>query len=193
MENGIRRHINAGYQYTFALTGFQKRGRRLSDRFYDQDELHRRNENDAYYHGAHLLVCQQGIRHLSLNGMERKPGSERPFEGNSLCISSLFGGTAIRRELPKALRIVTGLICALIAISRNFLGVHTPLHRSAELLRPQSYSFAAVEKRHSGGGRHSYILFPPDVLRCFSLSLVRHACYNHKYERRSAERRQLFP
>ena len=58
--------------------------------------------------------------------MERKPGSERPFEGNSLCISSLFGGTAIRRELPKALRIVTGLICALIAISRNFLGVHTP-------------------------------------------------------------------
>ena len=23
--------------------------------------------------------------------------------------------------------------------------------------------------------------------------LVRHACYNHKYERRSAERRQLFP
>ena len=24
-------------------------------------------------------------------------------------------------------------------------------------------------------------------------SLVRHACYNHKYERRSAERRQLFP
>ena len=46
--------------------------------------------------------------------------------GHSMNGASLFGGTAIRRELPKALRIVTGLICALIAISRNFLGVHTP-------------------------------------------------------------------
>ena len=40
--------------------------------------------------------------------------------------ASLFGGCAIRRDLPRVLRIATGLICILIALSRNFLGVHTP-------------------------------------------------------------------
>ena len=46
--------------------------------------------------------------------------------GHSMNGASLFGGCAIRRELPRVLRIMTGLICVLIALSRNFLGVHTP-------------------------------------------------------------------
>ncbi|MBO5573119.1 MAG: phosphatase PAP2 family protein [Clostridium sp.] len=46
--------------------------------------------------------------------------------GHSMNGASLFGGCAIRRELPRVLRIMTGLICILIALSRNFLGVHTP-------------------------------------------------------------------
>ena len=46
--------------------------------------------------------------------------------GHSMNAASLFGGGAIRKELPKALRIVLGVIVALIALSRNFLGVHTP-------------------------------------------------------------------
>ncbi|SET29737.1 phosphatase PAP2 family protein [[Clostridium] aminophilum] len=46
--------------------------------------------------------------------------------GHSMNAASLFGGGAIRRELPRLLRVVLGLIAVLIALSRNFLGVHTP-------------------------------------------------------------------
>ena len=46
--------------------------------------------------------------------------------GHSMNAASLYGGGAIRKELPRLLRIVLGLIVVLIAFSRNFLGVHTP-------------------------------------------------------------------
>lgn len=46
--------------------------------------------------------------------------------GHSMNAASLYGGGAIRKDLPRALRIVLGLIVVLIAFSRNFLGVHTP-------------------------------------------------------------------
>ena len=46
--------------------------------------------------------------------------------GHSMNGASLYGGAAIRKELPRALRIFLGLIVVLIAFSRNFLGVHTP-------------------------------------------------------------------
>lgn len=46
--------------------------------------------------------------------------------GHSMNAAALYGGGAIRRELPKVLRIVLGIIVVLIAFSRNFLGVHTP-------------------------------------------------------------------
>ena len=46
--------------------------------------------------------------------------------GHSMNAASLYGGGAIRRELSKALRVAMGVIVALIALSRNFLGVHTP-------------------------------------------------------------------
>ena len=46
--------------------------------------------------------------------------------GHSMNAASLYGGGAIRKELSKALRIALGVIVALIAFSRNYLGVHTP-------------------------------------------------------------------
>jgi len=46
--------------------------------------------------------------------------------GHSMNAASLYGGVTVRKELPRALRIATGVIVALIAFSRNFLGVHTP-------------------------------------------------------------------
>jgi undecaprenyl-diphosphatase len=41
--------------------------------------------------------------------------------------ASLFGGGAIRKDLPRILRVFLGAILALIAFSRIYLGVHTPI------------------------------------------------------------------
>ena len=46
--------------------------------------------------------------------------------GHSMNAASLYGGGAIRRELPGVLRIVLGAILAFVAFSRLYLGVHTP-------------------------------------------------------------------
>lgn len=46
--------------------------------------------------------------------------------GHSMNAASLYGGGAIRKEFSKALRVTLGIVVALIALSRNFLGVHTP-------------------------------------------------------------------
>lgn len=46
--------------------------------------------------------------------------------GHSMNAASLYGGGAIRKELPRTLRVVLGIILALIAFSRIYLGVHTP-------------------------------------------------------------------
>ncbi|WP_029320806.1 phosphatase PAP2 family protein [Butyrivibrio sp. AE3004] len=46
--------------------------------------------------------------------------------GHSMNAAALFGGSAIKKDLSKPLRIVMGIILVLIAFSRNFLGVHTP-------------------------------------------------------------------
>lgn len=46
--------------------------------------------------------------------------------GHSMSAASLYGGGAIRKDLPRVLRAALGLIVALIAFSRIYLGVHTP-------------------------------------------------------------------
>lgn len=46
--------------------------------------------------------------------------------GHSMNGATLFGGIAVRKELPKVLRISCALTMVLIAFSRPFLGVHTP-------------------------------------------------------------------
>lgn len=46
--------------------------------------------------------------------------------GHSMNAATVFGGGAVRKELPRALRVTLALIVALVAFSRNYLGVHTP-------------------------------------------------------------------
>ena len=46
--------------------------------------------------------------------------------GHSMNAASLFGGGMLRREVPRILRVMLGVILALIAFSRIYLGVHTP-------------------------------------------------------------------
>lgn len=57
--------------------------------------------------------------------METATGYSFP-SGHTMNAASLYGGGAIRRDLPRMLRIALGLIAVLIALSRNYLGVHTP-------------------------------------------------------------------
>ena len=46
--------------------------------------------------------------------------------GHTMNAATIFGGGAVRRDVPRALRTVLGLLVLLVAFSRNFLGVHTP-------------------------------------------------------------------
>ena len=46
--------------------------------------------------------------------------------GHSMNAASLFGGGVVRKDLPRFLRIVLGVILFLVAFSRIYLGVHTP-------------------------------------------------------------------
>ncbi len=45
--------------------------------------------------------------------------------GHSMNASTVFGGTALRKGTPRALRITLFIIVALVAFSRLYLGVHT--------------------------------------------------------------------
>ena len=46
--------------------------------------------------------------------------------GHTMNSATVFGGGALRKELPKLLRVILVIIVLLIAFSRLFLGVHTP-------------------------------------------------------------------
>ena len=46
--------------------------------------------------------------------------------GHTMNAATLYGGGAIRKDLPRILRLVLGLLVLLVAFSRNYLGVHTP-------------------------------------------------------------------
>ena len=46
--------------------------------------------------------------------------------GHTMNATSIFGGLAVRGDMPGVLRITAGLIVLLVGFSRNFLGVHTP-------------------------------------------------------------------
>lgn len=46
--------------------------------------------------------------------------------GHTMNGATLFGGVAVRKDMPKVFRIVMGTIVVLIAFSRIYLGVHTP-------------------------------------------------------------------
>ena len=46
--------------------------------------------------------------------------------GHTMNAATAFGGIAIRKDYPRALRIVLGFVVAFVAFSRLYLGVHTP-------------------------------------------------------------------
>ena len=46
--------------------------------------------------------------------------------GHTMNGATIFGGVAVRKDYPLALRIVLGLATAFVALSRIYLGVHTP-------------------------------------------------------------------
>ncbi len=46
--------------------------------------------------------------------------------GHTMNAATLFGGGAVRRDVQRTLRVVLGILVALVAFSRIFLGVHTP-------------------------------------------------------------------
>ena len=46
--------------------------------------------------------------------------------GHTMNAATVFGGGAVRKDLPGILRIVLGVMVALVAVSRIYLGVHTP-------------------------------------------------------------------
>lgn len=59
------------------------------------------------------------------DALEAATGYSFP-SGHAMNAGALYGGGAIRREFPKVMRVTLSLIAVLIALSRNFLGVHTP-------------------------------------------------------------------
>ena len=46
--------------------------------------------------------------------------------GHTMNAATVYGGGTVRKDLPRVLRIVLGLLVLLVAFSRNYLGVHTP-------------------------------------------------------------------
>ena len=46
--------------------------------------------------------------------------------GHTMNGATVFGGCAMRKELPVVLRVVLGILVCLVAFSRIYLGVHTP-------------------------------------------------------------------
>ena len=46
--------------------------------------------------------------------------------GHSMNAATVFGGGVVRKDVPKAMRVILAVIVALVAFSRIYLGVHTP-------------------------------------------------------------------
>ena len=59
------------------------------------------------------------------NAMTTATGYSFP-SGHTMNAATVYGGTAVRRDIPRVLRITMGILLALVALSRCFLGVHTP-------------------------------------------------------------------
>ncbi len=59
------------------------------------------------------------------NSMTTATGYSFP-SGHTMNAATVYGGGAVRKDLPPVLRAVLGVVVALVAFSRIFLGVHTP-------------------------------------------------------------------
>lgn len=59
------------------------------------------------------------------NSMETATGYSFP-SGHTMNAASVFGGVTVRKDMPAVLRAALGAVLVLVALSRMFLGVHTP-------------------------------------------------------------------
>ncbi len=59
------------------------------------------------------------------NAMKEATGYSFP-SGHAMNAATLFGGAVVRKDFPKALRIISFIAVLLVAFSRIYLGVHTP-------------------------------------------------------------------
>ena len=59
------------------------------------------------------------------NSMTTATGYSFP-SGHTMNAASLYGGVTVRKDMPGILRVLLGIVTALVALSRNYLGVHTP-------------------------------------------------------------------
>ena len=59
------------------------------------------------------------------NSMTTATGYSFP-SGHTMNAATVYGGGAVRKDVPRLLRITLGVVVALVAFSRNYLGVHTP-------------------------------------------------------------------
>jgi len=98
-------------------------------------------------YGAYLLVGWSGNRLLN-GGLKITACAYRPWirdprvvpygnaistatgysfpSGHSMNAATVFGGAAVRKDMPRLLRVLSVLFVALVAFSRIYLGVHTP-------------------------------------------------------------------
>lgn len=59
------------------------------------------------------------------NSMETATGYSFP-SGHTMNAATVFGGVTVRKDMPAVLRAALGAVLVLVALSRMFLGVHTP-------------------------------------------------------------------
>ena len=59
------------------------------------------------------------------NSMTTATGYSFP-SGHSMNAATVYGGGTVRRDAPITLRVALGIVVALVAFSRLYLGVHTP-------------------------------------------------------------------
>ena len=59
------------------------------------------------------------------NSMSTATGYSFP-SGHTMNAATAYGGVTVRKDMPRVLRIVLGVVVALVAFSRIYLGVHTP-------------------------------------------------------------------
>ena len=59
------------------------------------------------------------------NSMTTATGYSFP-SGHTTNASTVYGGLTVRKDMPTALRVTLGIVVALVAFSRLFLGVHSP-------------------------------------------------------------------
>ncbi len=74
---------------------------------------------------AHRLLFKDARIIPHFNSMDDAAGYSFP-SGHSMNAAALFGGAVVRKDFPKFLRIISLVTILLIALSRIYLGVHTP-------------------------------------------------------------------